>query len=44
MSQKTKDFLLKKSILDVFSDLLYFPYISEIIKAFISAIIQKPEP
>lgn len=41
---KLQNALLHKSIFDIYSDLLYFPFISEIIKAFVSPLFYKPTP
>lgn len=44
LSPKLRDALLHKSIFDIYCDIIYFPLISEIIKAFIVPAVTKPTP
>jgi hypothetical protein len=41
---KLYDLLYKKSIFDVYSDIIYFPVITKIIGAFLKPMISKPHP
>jgi hypothetical protein len=44
LSPRLQNTLLHKSIFDIYSDLVYFPFISEIVKAFITPMFTKPPP
>ena len=44
MSPKTKNTLLNRSIFDIYRDLIYFPYVTRIIGAFIKGAVSKPPP
>jgi hypothetical protein len=44
LSPRVRRILLEKSLLDVWSDIVYFPSISKIIGAFVRTVVVKPPP
>jgi len=43
-SPKLRALLLERSLLDIFRDLVYFPYITKIVGFFLSIAVLKPSP
>lgn len=43
-SAKLRSLLLERSILDIFRDVVYFPYITKIISAYLRIAATKPHP
>ena len=44
MGPKFKKILLERSLLDIFRDIIYFPYVTTIIATFIRIAVYKPHP
>jgi hypothetical protein len=44
MSDKARTVLLQRSFLDIFRDLVYFPYITKVIAAYLKIAATKPHP
>ena len=43
-SEKVRTILLERSILDIFRDLVYFPYVTKVISAYLKIAATKPHP
>ena len=44
LPQRIRTLLLEKSIIDIYSNIVYIPYISKILGAFVHAFMVKPKP
>lgn len=44
MGERARTVLLERSILDIFRDLVYFPYVTRVIGAYLRIAATKPHP
>ena len=44
LSPRMRTLLLERSLMDIFRDLVYFPYITKVIGTFFRIAIKKPDP